>query len=121
MRTRRLRAAEETAAAAWPVPRPALLHATKCLMNAAMSPNAGCFVNRESTSASAPSVGKPLQRLLWPYFHTHSPLPTHTLIEQSSRNAGIREFLNSELTSLRREVESIDELVKASPRRVANR
>jgi len=36
------------------------------------------------------------------------------LIDQSSRNPGTREFLSNELTSLRREVQSIDELVKAS-------
>ncbi|MFN7995851.1 MAG: chemotaxis protein CheB [Bryobacteraceae bacterium] len=35
------------------------------------------------------------------------------LVEQSSRNLGTREFLNSELASLRREIQSIDELVKA--------
>ena len=38
------------------------------------------------------------------------------LIEQSSRNPGTREFLSNELASLRREVQSIDDLVKASPR-----
>lgn len=36
------------------------------------------------------------------------------LIEQSSRNPGTREFLTNELASLRREIQSIDELVKAS-------
>jgi len=36
------------------------------------------------------------------------------LIDQSSRNPGTREFLSNELTSLKREVQSIDELVKAS-------
>ena len=36
------------------------------------------------------------------------------LIEQSSQNPGTREFLSNELASLRREVQSIDELVKAS-------
>lgn len=36
------------------------------------------------------------------------------LIEQSSGNPGTREFLHNELASLRRAVQSIDELVKAS-------
>lgn len=36
------------------------------------------------------------------------------LIEQSSRNPGTREFLSNELVSLKREVQSIDELMKAS-------
>ena len=36
------------------------------------------------------------------------------LIDQSSRNPGTREFLSNELTSLKREVQSIDELLKAS-------
>jgi hypothetical protein len=36
------------------------------------------------------------------------------LIDQSSRNPGTREFLSNELTSLRREVKSIDEFVRAS-------
>jgi len=33
------------------------------------------------------------------------------LVEQSSRNPGTREFLNNELASLRREIQSIDDLV----------
>ena len=36
------------------------------------------------------------------------------LIEQSSRNPGTREFLINELASLRREIRTIDELVKAN-------
>ncbi|MBV8844617.1 MAG: chemotaxis protein CheB, partial [Bryobacterales bacterium] len=36
------------------------------------------------------------------------------LIEQSSRNPGTRKFLSDELASLRRDLQSIDELVKAS-------
>jgi two-component system chemotaxis response regulator CheB len=36
------------------------------------------------------------------------------LMEQSSRNSGTREFLSNELGSLRREIQSIDDLVKAS-------
>jgi len=36
------------------------------------------------------------------------------LIEQSNRNPGTHEFLRDELASLRRDVESIDDLVKAS-------
>ena len=35
------------------------------------------------------------------------------LFEQSSRNPGTREFLSNELASLRREIQSIDDLVKA--------
>ncbi len=35
------------------------------------------------------------------------------LIEQSSRNPGTREFLSNELISLRREIQAIDDLVKA--------
>lgn len=36
------------------------------------------------------------------------------LIEQSSRNFSTREFLRNELASLRRDIQSVDELVKAS-------
>lgn len=36
------------------------------------------------------------------------------LIEQSSENPGTREFLSNELASLRREIQSIDDLVKPS-------
>lgn len=39
------------------------------------------------------------------------------LIEQSGRNPGTREFLSNELASLRRDVESINDLLKASPDR----
>lgn len=37
------------------------------------------------------------------------------LIEQSEPNPGTREFLSNELASLRRDIESIDDLVRATP------